>query len=105
MVSINPFDLIQEAIERMEARFMQRLDEVLPSMHPHHQITSNDDLINADQVAALLGCKKTTVLRYARNNVIPSYKAGKVYNFKKSEVTAALSSQASVPKNKKGFTK
>jgi excisionase family DNA binding protein len=94
----NPFEMLQAAIEKMEARFMERLDQIaLPNvpLQPIHE-----KLITPDETAKETNLKKTTILRYARNNTIPSYKSGNRYSFKLSEVVEALSSGAKLPKRK-----
>ena len=101
----NPFEMLkasfEESIQQMEARFMERLDKLGINNTPTN--ISNDDIIGPDQLAKEINLQKSTILRYARNNTIPSYKSGNRYSFKLSEVTAALSSTAKMPKNKKGI--
>lgn len=94
----NPFEMLQASIEKMEARFMERLNEVLP-IGPVQSILSVGDekLLTVNEVASHLKCQPSTVRKYARNNKIPFHRASKVYMFKISEVDQALSS-LSVPK-------
>jgi excisionase family DNA binding protein len=94
----NPFEMLQASIERMEARFMERMDQLSIPSAP--MPISIDKLIGPDQLAKEINLQKSTILRYARNNTIPSYKSGNRYSFKLSEVTAALSSTAKIPKHK-----
>lgn len=97
-MTTNPFELLQEAIERMEARFIDRLDQISFSVAP--SAIGPEEQLSPDQLSVRLKLKKSTVLRYARNNTIPSYKSGNRYTFRLSEVTAALSSTAKIPKKK-----
>lgn len=102
----NPFAILSQRLENIE-EFMSSMQAYLKSGSVDSPIqpkiySGEEPLICDVELADYLGCKKSTVLKYARNNVIPSYKAGRKYRFKKSEVDAALSSLTPIRRNKKG---
>ena len=99
----NPFAILSQRLANIEEFMsaMQPFIQGIPGL-PIQQNTKEESLISDDELAEHLGCKKSTVLKYARNGVIPFYKAGRKYRFKKSEVDAALSSTTPIRRNKKG---
>jgi len=101
----NPFAILSQRLENIE-EFMSVIQTFVQAGSPGITFKENtlneEPLSSDDEIAEHLDCKKSTVLKYARNNVIPSYKAGRKYRFKKSEVDAALSSLTPIKRNKKG---
>ncbi len=51
-----------------------------------------DELMTADQVAAVLQLRRSTIEDYARRGVLPSIKLGRHRRFVRSQVEAAISS-------------
>lgn len=102
----NPFAILSQRLENIE-EFMSEMHLYIKAASAENPAIRNviigeEPLISDDELADHIGCKKSTVLKYARNRVIPFYKAGRKYRFKKSEVDAALSSLTPIRRNKKG---
>jgi excisionase family DNA binding protein len=76
-----------------------RLDPPTARSHPEREPASAtlDELLTADQVAALLLLPVSTVKDYARRGVLPSMKLGKHRRFVRSAVQAALDELARSP--------
>lgn len=56
----------------------------------HHEPDPLDELLTSDQLATLLGMRKSTVEDYARRGVLPSLKLGRHRRFVRSDVVQAL---------------
>lgn len=102
----NPFAILAQKLENIEV-FMETLKAYFNSesgqiITGSGTAASEEPLVSLDEIAAHIGCKRDTVLKYARNKVIPYYKAGRTYRFRKSETDLALSSQTPIKRNKKG---
>jgi excisionase family DNA binding protein len=99
---VNPFDVIMQKLCDLEEEMrMMRLGSATVTSAPVHR--SKDEVhLSVQEIADSYKLAKSTILRYARTNVIPSYKAGKSYTFKKSEVDRALSSMTPLKRNKRG---
>jgi excisionase family DNA binding protein len=101
----NPFEeIIQKLCDLQKEVRMIRLESVV-NTQTMETFAMDDGHVTADVIAMERGWAKSTVLRYARMNVIPSYKAGKSYTFKRSEVDKAISSQTPLKRKKKGESK
>lgn len=55
-----------------------------------HQPDPLDELLTAEQLATLLGMRKSTIEDYARRGVLPSLKLGRHRRFVRSDVGHAL---------------
>jgi len=102
----NPFAILSQRLENIEEK-MSAIQSLMIAgskdlTNQQNLYLAEEPLISDDELADHLGCKKSTVLKYARNGVISYYKAGRKYRFKKSEVDTALSSQTPIRRNKKG---
>jgi excisionase family DNA binding protein len=88
----NPFEMMMLRLDNIEqlllAQKQQSSQNHFLSLTPSNQ---NEPSCTVDEIAEHLKCAKSTVLRYRRDGVFPSYKAGRTIYFKKSEVDAALS--------------
>lgn len=90
------FDRMERLIEQMLASKDSVASEAAQSAH------NDDTLVSSEEIAVHLGNTKQTVLKLARNGVIPFYKPGKNYMFKLSEVDKAISSQTPIKRKNKG---
>jgi excisionase family DNA binding protein len=102
----NPFQTLHERFDRMEKLMEQLITSgaipapaAVPAAVP---AVADESLVTPEHVALHLGNTKQTVLKLARNGVIPFYKPGKNYMFKLSEVDRALSSQTPIKRRNKG---
>ena len=99
----NPFTIIEERFDRMEALLNQVLACGSSSIESTQKVETKDSsLVDADQLASHLGISKSTIMRHVRNDKFPYYKPGKSCLFKISEVEHAISSLTPVKRNKKG---
>jgi excisionase family DNA binding protein len=99
---VNPFDLImQELSDLKEEVRMIRMGATANASMPL-QRAEDEVHLSVQETADIYKLAKSTILRYARRNVIPSYRAGKTYTFKKSEVDKALSSLTPLKRQKRG---
>jgi len=87
----NPFQLLFERLDQIDNRLdqMQMQGFKIPELSTLLQ--PNEPGCDKFEIAAHIGCTPSTVMRYCRNGVFNSYKAGRSIYFKKSEVDAALS--------------
>jgi len=89
----NPFADIDQRLRSIEETLSKMITLISQDPQPGNtNQVSEDERYDADQLAAYLGCKRDTVLKYKRNKVIPYYQAGRSFYFKRSEVDAYLSS-------------
>jgi excisionase family DNA binding protein len=105
----NPFmtlhEQFNERFDRMEKLMEQILSSgALPAPAASSQPGNDDVLLTAEEIAVHLGITKQTVLKLVRNGVLPFYKPGRHYLFRKSGVDKAISSETPIKrKNKGGF--
>jgi len=99
---VNPFELIMQKLCELEEQVRNiSLSSGTNASVPVQR--AEDELhLSVQETADNYKLAKSTILKYARTNVIPSYKAGKSYTFKKSEVDKALSSQTPLKRQKRG---
>jgi excisionase family DNA binding protein len=76
----NPFQLIDERLERIEQAIMQQ-----PNSAPLPEA-----LLSKKEAAYLLGITLNTLDKYTKNKTIPCYGIGSKVLFKKSEVLNSL---------------
>lgn len=99
----NPFQTLHERFDRMEKLMEQLITSGAIPAPAAVTTVADEGLVTPEHVALHLGNTKQTVLKLARNGVIPFYKPGKNYMFKLSEVDRALSSQTPIKRrNNKG---
>lgn len=99
---VNPFDVIMQKLCDLEDEMrMIRLGSSTITSAPAQRYEDEVHL-SVQELADSYKLAKSTILRYARNSTIPSYRAGKSYTFKKSEVDKALSSLTPLKRSKKG---
>lgn len=67
------------------------LDPLGPSAPPRPHLT-RDDVLDAHQVADLLGMPISTALDYARRGLLPGHKIGRRWIFLRDEIEAAVRS-------------
>jgi excisionase family DNA binding protein len=98
----NPFDeIMQKLCDLQEEVRLIRLGSLVPTVQTETRNIEEEHL-TVQEVADKYRLAKSTVLRYARNNTIPSYSAGKSYTFKVSELDKVLSSETPLRRKKRG---
>lgn len=60
-------------------------------------IARNPDIIDADQVAAMLGMNRTTVIRYTNRGFIPGKRIGFVYRYSLKEIEKMIPGEIESP--------
>jgi len=99
---LNPFDLIMKELSDLKEEVrMIRIGAAANAAVPLIR-TEDEEHLSVQEIADIYKLAKSTILKYARTNVIPSYSAGKSYTFKKSEVDRALSSLTPLKRQKRG---
>ena len=53
-----------------------------------------DDLLNSKQVALILDISPDTVNEFARKNILPAFKKGKQWRFRKRDISVLYNKQA-----------
>jgi excisionase family DNA binding protein len=48
----------------------------------------DDTLLNSKEVAEILDCSPDTVNEFARKNVLPAFKSGRQWRFRKRDITS-----------------
>lgn len=56
-----------------------------------------EPLLDAKAVGRILGLHPQTILRYARAGLLPGFRYNRLWRFRKSDITAWIETQASVP--------
>ena len=89
----NPFEIIMHRLDSIEQFLLHQKQHSAPTSN----ILIDEKSCTVEEIAEHLKCAISTVLRYRRNGVFPSYKAGRTIYFKKSEIDAALTTAQKMP--------
>lgn len=89
----NPFQKIDQRLEKIEDAVSRLLDQ--QSIHKSMDIIQprQEIIFNITELAAYLGCSKSSIHRYKNNRVFPWYQTGRKVFFKQAEVDKALTSE------------
>lgn len=75
----------------------QRSISAIPTSIPAHPRLTREDVLDGRDVAELLHLPLSTVLEYARRDLLPGHKLGRRWIFLRDEIEAAVRSQ---PRNR-----
>jgi hypothetical protein len=82
--------LFGEVVKKKWSRFARQLNIILGGT----MLEREEELLNSKQVAVILDMSPDTVNEFARKNILPAFKKGKQWRFRKRDISVFFKKQS-----------